>query len=64
MTESENTNTNQHGFKCAFCSCIFSTKSDLERHMDCFGNSKTEHVESFRKAHGRLEHESFGDQEG
>ncbi|MGA3289537.1 MAG: hypothetical protein ABSD42_04780 [Candidatus Bathyarchaeia archaeon] len=51
----EDTNKN-HYYKCPHCACIFLTKADLQKHMNCFGNSKEEHEFSYRKTHGRLEH--------
>ncbi len=48
-------NNNQH-YKCPFCSCIFLTRADLQKHIDCFGNGKDEHLFFYKKTHGRLEH--------
>ena len=44
--------------KCPFCSCVFCTKADLERHLAAFGNSMEEHGEAYRRVHGRMEHGS------
>ena len=52
---------NQQGFKCPFCPCVFSTKSDFQKHMDCFGSGKAEHIESFRRVHNRIERSSFNE---
>jgi hypothetical protein len=43
---------------CPYCPCCFFTKSDLERHMAVFGNSKEEHFENYRRTHARIEHGS------
>lgn len=53
MTEEKN---NNHHYKCPHCACIFVTKADMQKHMNCFGDGKGEHEFSYRKAHGRLEH--------
>ena len=44
--------------KCPFCSCVFCTKADLERHLAAFGNRLEEHAEAYRRIHGRMEHGS------
>ncbi|MCJ7793468.1 hypothetical protein MUP42_00895 [Candidatus Bathyarchaeota archaeon] len=46
--------------KCPFCPCCFCNEADLKKHLSSYGTSKDEHFEEFRKAHGRLEHGSFG----
>jgi uncharacterized C2H2 Zn-finger protein len=53
MAEEANNNIN---YKCPHCPCIFLTKADLQKHINCFGNVKEEHEFSYRKTHGRLEH--------
>jgi hypothetical protein len=49
--------------KCPFCPCCFCSEADLQRHMESYGTSKSEHAETFRKVHGRLEHGSLGGSE-
>jgi hypothetical protein len=44
---------------CPFCACCFCNEIDLKQHIENFGNIKSEHMEAFRKAHGRLEHGSY-----
>ncbi|HEX9862028.1 MAG TPA: hypothetical protein VGB11_01950 [Candidatus Bathyarchaeia archaeon] len=44
--------------KCPFCSCVFVAKADLEKHLAAFGNVKEQHVEAYRRTHGRIEHGS------
>ena len=43
-------------FKCPFCPCLFLCEADLRRHLSCMGNSKEEHLECYRRTHGRIEH--------
>ena len=52
MTE----NAEPKHFKCPFCPCLFLCQADLQRHMSCMGNSKEEHMECYRRTHGRIEH--------
>ncbi len=60
MNKNEETNdVDQKQFiKCPFCTCLFLTDSDLQKHLSCMGNSKEEHLEFYRNAHGRIEHGS------
>lgn len=44
--------------KCPFRSCVFFTKTDLERHLAAFGSSEEEHTDAIRRIHGRMEHGS------
>jgi len=53
VTEERN---NNHHYKCPHCPCIFLTGADLQKHLNCFGEGKTDHEFSYRKTHGRLEH--------
>lgn len=46
----------KQNIKCPFCPCIFLTKADLEKHLGCMSNEREEHIELFRKTHGRIEH--------
>jgi hypothetical protein len=48
-----NTNTLS---QCPFCPCCFCNEVDLQKHLKTYGASKSEHLEKFRKNHGRLEH--------
>ena len=45
-------------YKCPFCPCTFSTKADLEKHMATFGNEREQHLDAYRRTHGRVEHGS------
>ena len=47
---------NNHYYKCPYCTCIFLTKADLQKHVNCFGDQKSEHEFSYHKTHGRVEH--------
>ncbi|MCW4030671.1 MAG: hypothetical protein NWE92_13630 [Candidatus Bathyarchaeota archaeon] len=47
---------NNHIYKCPHCACIFSTRADLQSHIDAFGNSKGQHEYQYNSTHGRLEH--------
>lgn len=59
LTENEdNAVQNQH-FKCPFCPCIFLTQADLQKHLDCMGDRKEEHLDCYRRTHGRIEHGSY-----
>lgn len=39
-------------------SCVFISRADLDRHVAAFGNSREQHVEAFRRVHGRMEYGS------
>ena len=56
MTENEENATLNKHFKCPFCPCIFLTETDLKRHLGCMGDRKEEHLDSYRRTHGRIEH--------
>jgi uncharacterized C2H2 Zn-finger protein len=47
----EEKKTKEHFYKCPFCSNIFVTKVDLERHMSAFGTDKGQHMEKHRRRH-------------
>jgi hypothetical protein len=32
------------------------TETDLKRHLGCMGDRKEEHLDSYRRTHGRIEH--------
>jgi uncharacterized C2H2 Zn-finger protein len=53
MTEQKNSN---NYLKCPYCSCIFFSQHDLDRHMAALGQNKAEHEFRYTKTHGRLEH--------
>jgi uncharacterized C2H2 Zn-finger protein len=44
--------------RCPFCSCVFITKADLEKHIKAFGTHKERHLDEFRRCHGRAEYTS------
>jgi uncharacterized C2H2 Zn-finger protein len=44
--------------RCPFCSCIFFTKTDLDKHLAAFGHGAEQHGEAHRRIHGRREYES------
>lgn len=48
----------EHFFRCPFCSCVFLTKADLERHMKAFGTVREQHLDEYRRCHGRAEYSS------
>jgi uncharacterized C2H2 Zn-finger protein len=54
----EHEKTEENFWKCPYCSCVFCTKTDLDRHLAAFGNGEEEHVEAYRRIHGRMEHGS------
>jgi len=53
-------NSNQH-LQCPHCASIFFTQADLDVHMKRFGNNAVQHLEYYRKTHGRVEH-GYGDE--
>jgi uncharacterized C2H2 Zn-finger protein len=53
MAEEHNDN---HTYKCPHCAYIFLTQADLQKHISCFGDAKSEHEYQYRKVHGRIEH--------
>jgi hypothetical protein len=60
MDEEPDSVTNVNNlYKCPHCNCCFCSDVDLQKHIKSYGNSKAEHIEEFRKVHGRLEHGSF-----
>jgi uncharacterized C2H2 Zn-finger protein len=48
----------EHFYRCPFCSCVFQTKADLEKHMKAFGAEKERHLGEYRLCHGRAEYNS------
>jgi hypothetical protein len=42
-------------FNCPFCSCVFCSKLDLERHIEVFGRNKAKHVRKMRKVSFEVE---------
>ena len=55
---SEDDNLKQY-LKCPFCPCIFLTEADLQKHLNCMGNQREEHLDCYRRTHGRIEHGSY-----
>lgn len=55
---SDEENLKQHR-QCPFCPCIFLTQADLQKHLDCMGNNREEHLDLYRRTHGRIEHGSY-----
>lgn len=51
----EETNNNQY-YKCPHCMCIFLTKADLQKHVNCFSDQKNDHEVFYKKTHGRVEY--------
>jgi uncharacterized C2H2 Zn-finger protein len=56
----EETKHAERFYKCPFCSCVFITKNDLEKHMKAFGTVKGQHLDEYRRCHGRAEYASEG----
>jgi uncharacterized C2H2 Zn-finger protein len=44
--------------RCPYCSCVFFTKTDLDKHLAAFGNGEEQHREAHWRIHGRREYES------
>lgn len=38
-------------YECPHCSCTFATKSDLDGHIQAWGNNKEEHIRQLDRAH-------------
>jgi len=45
-------------YKCPFCSWIFCSRADLDKHMATFWNAEEQHAEAYRRTHGRAEYGS------
>jgi SET domain-containing protein len=60
LTENEDNVTLNKHFKCPYCACIFLTEIDLKKHLGCMGDHKEEHLDNYRRTHGRIEHGSYG----
>lgn len=61
-TEAENKKEINSDFcQCPYCPCCFFTKTDLDKHIATFGNSKEGHFENHRRTHARIE---FGSSNG
>ena len=54
----ENSELKNRYLKCPFCPCIFLTEADLAKHLGCMGDRKEEHIDCYRRTHGRIEHGS------
>jgi uncharacterized C2H2 Zn-finger protein len=50
--------TEQNLCRCPYCSCVFFSRADLDRHLAAFGNSKEQHEEAHRRTHGSVEYGS------
>ena len=57
----DNQKNNNQYLKCPHCSCIFFNQTDLQAHLKRFGNNAAQHLENYRKTHGRIEH-GYGDE--
>jgi len=56
LTENTHDDNQKHFLKCPFCPCVFLTGIDLQKHLDCMGKAKEEHLDLYRRTHGRIEH--------
>ena len=56
MAENSDNVNLKHFLKCPFCPCVFLTQADLQRHLECMGDQKDEHLDFYRRTHGRIEH--------
>jgi hypothetical protein len=52
----EQQNGKNHYIKCNYCSSLFFSKADLERHMAAFGQNPESHEQYYKRTHNRLEH--------
>jgi uncharacterized C2H2 Zn-finger protein len=48
----------EHFYRCPFCSCVFLTKADLEKHMTAFGTQKEHDIDEYGRCHSRAEYTS------
>jgi uncharacterized C2H2 Zn-finger protein len=62
LTEQADNASKKQFLKCPFCPCIFLTETDLQKHLGCMGDRREEHVDLYRRTHGRIEH-GFGSAE-
>ena len=60
MTENMDNAAQEQHFKCPFCPCLFLTEIDLQKHLGCMGDRQEEHLDTYRRTHGRIEHGSYG----
>jgi uncharacterized C2H2 Zn-finger protein len=44
--------------KCPHCGCCFCNQTDLNQHLNLFGDNPADHAAKFRNVHGRMEHGS------
>ena len=52
ILEQKNTKgINEKFYECPHCTCTFATKSDLNDHLQAFGDNKTEHVQQLDRLH-------------
>lgn len=58
MTENNTNSIPKHFLKCPHCPCVFITGADLEKHLSCMGERREEHIDVYRRTHGRIEHGS------
>jgi len=42
-------------FSCPFCSCVFCSELDLERHLEVFGRNEAEHLRRMKRVHCEVE---------
>ena len=45
--------------RCPYCPCIFITEADLQKHMDCMGQNREEHIDCYGRTHARIERGSY-----
>jgi uncharacterized C2H2 Zn-finger protein len=62
MTENNSNSIPKQFLKCPHCPCVFITEADLQKHLTCMGEHKEEHIDVYRRAHGRIER-GFGNAE-
>jgi len=42
-------------FKCPYCSCVFATKEDLDKHTQYYGNDPELHLRKWKRNHTDIE---------
>jgi len=51
-------------FSCPFCSCVFCSECDLERHLEVFGRNEAKHKRKLKRVHFEVENGLFKAQGG
>jgi hypothetical protein len=58
----DNIGNNNQCIKCPYCPSLFLNQADLQTHIKRFGNNPAQHLDEYKKTHGRIEHGYGGDE--